>query len=51
LFQDEEDDKVETDERKRGYNSMYEVKAPTEEEIEMYYKKRKQFDDPMSEYI
>jgi pre-mRNA-processing factor SLU7 len=41
-------DHVELDERKRGYNSMYDVKAPTEEEMEDYYKKRKQFDDPMA---
>lgn len=41
-------DHVELDERKRTYNSMYEVKAPTEEEMEVYYKKRKQFDDPMA---
>lgn len=41
----------ETDERKRKYNSMYDVKAPTEEEMEAYYMKRKRDDDPMASFI
>lgn len=41
----------ETDERKRKYNSMYDVKAPTEEEMEAYYMKRKRDDDPMAAFI
>lgn len=33
--------------RKRPYNSMYEAKAPTTEEIEAYQMKRKRDEDPM----
>lgn len=39
------------DERKRPYNSMYEAKAPTEEEMEAYYLKRKREEDPMSDFV
>ncbi|XP_022920715.2 pre-mRNA-splicing factor Slu7 [Onthophagus taurus] len=39
------------DERKRPYNSMYEVKKPTEEEMEAYYMKRRREDDPMNQFI
>ncbi|CAL1294912.1 unnamed protein product [Larinioides sclopetarius] len=39
------------DERKRPYNSMYEVKAPTEEQMEAYYIKRQRPDDPMSGFL
>lgn len=39
------------DERKRPYNSMYEVKEPTENEIEAYYLKRRREDDPMNQFI
>ncbi|KAH1023881.1 pre-mRNA-splicing factor Slu7 [Dendroctonus ponderosae] len=39
------------DERKRPYNSMFEVKEPTEEEMEAYYMKRKRFEDPMSQFV
>nr|XP_023029926.1 pre-mRNA-splicing factor Slu7-like [Leptinotarsa decemlineata] len=39
------------DERKRPYNSMYEVKKPTEEEMEQYFKKRKRDDDPMNQFL
>lgn len=35
------------DERKRPYNSMYESKAPTEEEMEAYQLKRAREEDPM----
>ncbi|XP_050316189.1 pre-mRNA-splicing factor Slu7 [Anthonomus grandis grandis] len=36
------------DERKRPYNSMFEVKKPTEEEMEAYYLKRRRDEDPMN---
>lgn len=39
------------DDRKRSYNSMYEVKQPTEEEIEAYLMKRKRDFDPMSQFV
>lgn len=39
------------DERKRPYNSMYEAKAPTEEEIEAYYLKRRREEDPMNQFM
>ncbi|XP_032596116.1 pre-mRNA-splicing factor Slu7 [Drosophila grimshawi] len=41
----------ETDDRKRPYNSMYDVKAPTEEEIEEWKKKRTRTDDPMLQFL
>ena len=37
-----------SDERKRPYNSMVEIKAPNEEEMEAYYLKRKREEDPMA---
>uniref|UniRef100_A0A182K7W9 Pre-mRNA-splicing factor SLU7 n=1 Tax=Anopheles christyi TaxID=43041 RepID=A0A182K7W9_9DIPT len=39
------------DERKRPYNSMYDVKAPTEEEIEAYMMKRRREEDPMLAFM
>ncbi|GBP90284.1 Pre-mRNA-splicing factor SLU7 [Eumeta japonica] len=39
------------DERKRAYNSMIEVKAPTEEEMEAYQMKRRREDDPMNQFL
>lgn len=39
------------DERKRPYNSMYEAKVPTEEEMEAYYIKRQRPDDPMAAFL
>ncbi|XP_063362835.1 pre-mRNA-splicing factor SLU7-like [Cydia amplana] len=39
------------DERKRPYNSMYEAKAPTEEEMEAYRMKRQREEDPMSQFM
>ncbi|XP_042910213.1 pre-mRNA-splicing factor SLU7 [Parasteatoda tepidariorum] len=39
------------DERKRPYNSMYEAKAPTEEEMEAYFIKRKRAEDPMVGFL
>lgn len=39
------------DERKRPYNSMFEVKAPTEEEVEAYLMKRRREEDPMFAFM
>ncbi|XP_059052996.1 pre-mRNA-splicing factor Slu7 [Achroia grisella] len=39
------------DERKRPYNSMVEVKAPTEDEMEAYMMKRRREEDPMSQFL
>lgn len=39
------------DERKRPYNSMFEVKKPTDEEIEAYYLKRRREEDPMNQFM
>ncbi|XP_047531153.1 pre-mRNA-splicing factor Slu7 isoform X1 [Vanessa atalanta] len=39
------------DERKRPYNSMMEVKEPTEEEMEAYMMKRRREEDPMSQFL
>lgn len=39
------------DERKRPFNSMYECKAPTEEELEAYMIKRKRDEDPMLAFL
>lgn len=51
MEQIDKDRTQETDERKRKYNSMYDVKAPTEEEMEAYYMKRKRDDDPMASFM
>lgn len=39
------------DERKRPYNSMYQVKELTAEEIEAYQMKRKRDEDPMAHFL
>lgn len=39
------------DERKRPYNSMYEAKEPTEEEMEAYHLKRRRDEDPMNQFL
>ncbi|KAL7049769.1 hypothetical protein ACKWTF_003839 [Chironomus riparius] len=39
------------DERKRKYNSMYDAKAPTEEEVEAYHMKRSRAEDPMLQFM
>ncbi|KAJ3654166.1 hypothetical protein Zmor_013376 [Zophobas morio] len=39
------------DERKRPYNSMFEVKKPTDEELEAYYMKRRRDEDPMNQFM
>ncbi|XP_050428611.1 pre-mRNA-splicing factor Slu7 [Adelges cooleyi] len=38
------------DERKRPYNSMYEVSKPTDEEVEAYHMKKRRDDDPMANF-
>ncbi|CAL7937975.1 unnamed protein product [Xylocopa violacea] len=42
---------LQIDERKRPYNSMYEVKQPTSDEIEAFQMKRKREEDPMAEFL
>lgn len=42
---------LETDERKRPYNSMKEVAKPTDEEMEAYFMKRRRDDDPMNQFV
>lgn len=39
------------DERKRPYNSMYDVTKPTDEEIEAYHMKKRRDDDPMANFV
>lgn len=39
------------DERKRPYNSMFDVKPPTEEEMEAFMMKRPREDDPMLQFV
>lgn len=42
---------MQMDERKRPYNSLLEVKAPTEEEMEAFRMKRCRPDDPMASFL
>ncbi|XP_041845719.1 pre-mRNA-splicing factor SLU7 isoform X1 [Melanotaenia boesemani] len=42
---------MQLDERKRPYNSLQEVKAPTEEELEAFRMKRTRPDDPMASFL
>uniref|UniRef100_A0A7N8Y5J8 Pre-mRNA-splicing factor SLU7 n=1 Tax=Mastacembelus armatus TaxID=205130 RepID=A0A7N8Y5J8_9TELE len=42
---------MQLDERKRPYNSLQEVKAPTEEEMEAFRMKRSRPDDPMASFL
>ncbi|XP_043247811.1 pre-mRNA-splicing factor Slu7 [Colletes gigas] len=42
---------LQMDERKRPYNSMYEVKEMSLEEIEAFQMKRQREDDPMAEFL
>ncbi|XP_077293914.1 pre-mRNA-splicing factor Slu7 [Arctopsyche grandis] len=42
---------LESDERKRPYNSMTEVAKPTDEEMEAFFMKRRRDDDPMNQFI
>ncbi|XP_046626406.1 pre-mRNA-splicing factor Slu7 [Neodiprion virginianus] len=49
--QKEADRLLKMDERKRPYNSMFEVKEPTAEEIEAFQMKRKRDEDPMAHFL
>ena len=40
-----------SDDRKRPYNSMYDIKAPTEDEIEEWKRKRTRDEDPMLQFM
>ncbi|XP_077330253.1 pre-mRNA-splicing factor SLU7 [Lithobates pipiens] len=42
---------LQMDERKRAYNSIYETREPTEEEMEAYRMKRQRPDDPMAPFL
>ncbi|PKU37814.1 pre-mrna-splicing factor slu7 [Limosa lapponica baueri] len=42
---------MQLDERKRPYNSLYETREPTEEEMEAYRMKRQRPDDPMASFL
>lgn len=42
---------MDMNERKRPYNSMFDVKQPSENEIEAYLMKRRRDDDPMLQFI
>lgn len=42
---------MQLDERKRPYNSLGEIKAPTEEEMEAFRMKRCRSDDPMASFL
>ncbi|CAH8463009.1 unnamed protein product [Schistosoma guineensis] len=45
------DEYLAMDERKRPYNSLADVKAPTAEEMEAYYRTKVNRDDPMSHFV
>ncbi|XP_059617216.1 pre-mRNA-splicing factor Slu7 [Phlebotomus argentipes] len=47
----EVDEMMKLDERKRPYNSMYEVKKPSEEEMEAFMMKRRREEDPMLQFL
>lgn len=51
LEEDAANSLVKIDERQRKYNSMYNAKAPTEEEIEAYQMRRQREDDPMAAFL
>uniref|UniRef100_A0A8C7FQ26 Pre-mRNA-splicing factor SLU7 n=1 Tax=Oncorhynchus kisutch TaxID=8019 RepID=A0A8C7FQ26_ONCKI len=42
---------MKVDERKRKYNSLQEIKEPTEEEMEAFRMKRSREDDPMANFL
>lgn len=44
------DELLALDERKRPYNSMFEAKAPTEEEMEAWRMKQRRTEDPMTHF-
>lgn len=47
----DENETTELDDRKRKYNSKYEVQEPTEEELEEFMRKRIRPDDPMANFM
>ncbi|KAG5890405.1 hypothetical protein JTB14_026287 [Gonioctena quinquepunctata] len=49
--EEDKDGPVVLDDRKRPYNSMYEVKKPTEDDMEEYFKKRRRDEDPMNQFL
>lgn len=51
LEEDAADAMAKIDERQRKYNSMYDAKAPTEEEIEAFQMRRQREDDPMAAFL
>lgn len=50
-WQKEVDAMMQLDERKRPYNSLKEVREPTEEEMEAFRMKRPRPDDPMASFL
>lgn len=42
---------MQIDERKRPYNSLKEIREPTEEEMEAFRMKRPRPDDPMASFL
>ena len=42
---------MKVDERKRPYNVMYDLKAPSEEMMEAYRRKRQREEDPMAQFL
>jgi len=51
LHQKEAERILALDERKRPYNSMFEIKKPTDEEMEAYYMKKRREEDPMAQFM
>lgn len=51
LHQKEAEHILAMDERKRPYSSMFEIKKPTDEEMEAYYMKKRREEDPMVQFI
>jgi pre-mRNA-processing factor SLU7 len=51
LHQKEAERILTMDERKRPYNSMFEIKKPTDEEMEAYYMKKRREEDPMAQFM
>ena len=41
---------VSSDDRNHRYSTIYENKAPTEAEMEAYYRKRQRDEDPMKNF-
>lgn len=46
-----DDPEIILDDRKRPYNSMFEAKKPTEDDMEEYFKKRRRDEDPMNQFL